>query len=379
MTKLLEIKEVLKGIYSKYDSYIFPVLKFLLALIAYTNINRILGEMSKVNNLWVTIILSLLCSFLPANTIVIFSAVIVLLHLYALSLPAFIVGFIIILLILLLYFRFSSKDSLVLILMPLAFGLKIPYAVPLIFGLISGPVSGIGIGCGVVMYYFLKFIAENASNLTIIKYDEIIPKVKLIVEYLIKNDLLKVTAITCMLIVIIVYLVRRMEIDYAWSIAITVGGIVNIAIMLIGDFALDVSGNIGWILLSTAASMLIAFAIQFFVFNVDYTRTERVQFEDDEYYYYVKAIPKIAISTPNFKVKKINPQEKDKYDEEQDEFDDLIDLDFVNKLNDKIVSKSKENTSRSGYFVSEDFEEEFPAISKNAINRHTDYDDIDSY
>ena len=29
--------------------------------------------------------------------------------------------------------------------------------------------------------------------------------------------------------------------------------------------------------------------IQFFRFCVDYTRTERVQFEDDEYYYYVKA------------------------------------------------------------------------------------------
>ena len=35
-----------------------------------------------------------------------------------------------------------------------------------------------------------------------------------------------------------------------------------------------------------------------FLFSVDYSRTERVQFEDDEYYYYVKAVPKVVVATP---------------------------------------------------------------------------------
>ena len=30
----------------------------------------------------------------------------------------------------------------------------------------------------------------------------------------------------------------------------------------------------------------------FFFFSVDYTCTEYVQFEDDDYYYYVKAVPR---------------------------------------------------------------------------------------
>ena len=46
--------------------------------------------------------------------------------------------------------------------------------------------------------------------------------------------------------------------------------------------------------------------VQFLFFNVDYTRTEKVQFEDDEYYYYVKAVPKISVAAPDKKVKKIN-------------------------------------------------------------------------
>ena len=55
-------------------------------------------------------------------------------------------------------------------------------------------------------------------------------------------------------------------------------------------------------------SLLLAVVLQFFVFNVDYSRTEKVQFEDDEYYYYVKAVPKIVVSKPEKKVKQINSQ-----------------------------------------------------------------------
>ena len=52
--------------------------------------------------------------------------------------------------------------------------------------------------------------------------------------------------------------------------------------------------------------------IQLFRFNVDYARTEKVQFEDDEYYYYVKAVPKVTLSEPEKKVKKINSQRRER-------------------------------------------------------------------
>jgi hypothetical protein len=39
---------------------------------------------------------------------------------------------------------------------------------------------------------------------------------------------------------------------------------------------------------------------------LDYTRTETVEFEDDEYNYYVKAVPKTAFKSETVSVKKIN-------------------------------------------------------------------------
>ena len=41
-------------------------------------------------------------------------------------------------------------------------------------------------------------------------------------------------------------------------------------------------------------------------FAVDFRRTEYVQYEDDEYYYYVKAVPKINVAGEDVKVKQIN-------------------------------------------------------------------------
>ena len=59
-------------------------------------------------------------------------------------------------------------------------------------------------------------------------------------------------------------------------------------------------------------SLGLAYILQFFVFSVDYSRTEHTQFEDDEYYYYVKAIPKINVTAPEMNVKRINAQRKRK-------------------------------------------------------------------
>ena len=42
---------------------------------------------------------------------------------------------------------------------------------------------------------------------------------------------------------------------------------------------------------------MLAQIVRFFIFNVDYLRIENVQFEDEDYYYYVKAVPKVMVYT----------------------------------------------------------------------------------
>ena len=61
-------------------------------------------------------------------------------------------------------------------------------------------------------------------------------------------------------------------------------------------------------MLGSILALAVAKVIEFFRFCVDYSRTEKVQFEDDEYYYYVKAVPKMTVAAPSKTVKKINTQ-----------------------------------------------------------------------
>ena len=81
-----------------------------------------------------------------------------------------------------------------------------------------------------------------------------------------------------------------------------------IVVMLIGALAFDMGEVVSTvsIVVGGIISVMMAMGIRFFIHSVDYTRTEYTQFEDDDFYYYVKAVPKIKVASPEVNVKRIN-------------------------------------------------------------------------
>lgn len=306
MTTLLVIKQALLTVYSKYEVYITPLLKFLLALISLLLINSGLGYMESIDRMTVVMIVALMCSFMPTGFIAFMGAFFVLLHLYSFSLECAAVtgaGF---LLLFLLYLRFAPKDTVVVVLLPICFLLRIPYVIPISMGLIGTPASAVSVACGVIVYYMLHYVTQNATVIAAMADEETAAKFRFIIDGLIKNREMVVTIAAFATTVIIVYLLRRMSIDYAWTIAMTAGAVVNIMVLLVGDLIFDINESLLSVILGTVLSFLLVLVLQFFVFYVDYSRTEKVQFEDDEYYYYVKAVPKVTVAKPEKKVKQIS-------------------------------------------------------------------------
>ena len=127
MTDLLELKEKIKLIYSKYEAFIVPVAKFLLALITINTLNGRMGYMTRIDDMRIVLIASLACSFLPVGIIILIATLFSLMHMYALSMEVALVGLCMYLIMYLLFFRFSPKGSLVVVLTPLLFAMKIPY------------------------------------------------------------------------------------------------------------------------------------------------------------------------------------------------------------------------------------------------------------
>ncbi|MDD2970596.1 MAG: hypothetical protein PHE02_00495 [Lachnospiraceae bacterium] len=308
MTNLLVLKEHLRSFYSKNEVYLIPLIKFLVALISLLLINGKLGYMPQLNHIMVVLILALMCSFLPTNMIIVVSALVTLLHLYKLSIECAAVAGILFLLLFLLYFRFSPRDTMVVILTPICFFLQIPYVIPLTMGLIGTPASAVSVGSGVIVYYLLEHIGAGTNTLNSTEADGTSQKFRYVIDGVISNKAMLVTIAAFAVTILLVYIVRRMSVDHSWRIAIIAGSITNVIVLLVGDLIFDTKISILATVIGTIASAAIAMVIQFFMFNLDYSRTETVQFEDDEYYYYVKAVPKITVSTPEKKVKKINPQ-----------------------------------------------------------------------
>ena len=98
-TSLLVIREYIRNFYVKYEEYIIPLLKFLLALACLLMINGELGYMTQLNGIAVVLIVSLLCSFMPKNFLLFVAAGFVTLHLYEVSLECAAIALVIFLLL----------------------------------------------------------------------------------------------------------------------------------------------------------------------------------------------------------------------------------------------------------------------------------------
>ena len=310
MTKLLEIREYLKGFYAKNEVYVNPAIKFFVALISLIVINVSLGYMALLNQMAIVLVVALMCSFMPKNFVVIVSAGWILLHSYALAMECALVAAAMFAILFLVYFRFVPKDTLVVLLTPLLFAFKIPFVMPVALGLLTGPISVISMSCGVVVYYMIQYIISNVTIFSATDAETGSQKLKIMLDGILDNKAMIVTVIVFSAVLIFVYVIRRLSVDYAWTIAIISGLSVGAVLLLICEFIMELNFSVVGIVIGSVLSFVVCAVVQFLEFNVDYTRTEIVQFEDDEYYYYVKAVPKNMLATPDKSVKRINRQRR---------------------------------------------------------------------
>lgn len=310
MTALLELRENLKKIYSRNEAFILPVIKFLLGVIVLSIINGKMGYMTKLDNMAIVLIVSLLCSFLPTGFMAFFAMMFAVLHMYALSIETAAVGLVVFLLLYLLFLRFTAKEALVVVLTPVLCMLKLPYVMPVAMGLIGTPASCVSVGCGVVVYYLLQTVITNAPTINSMGAEEATAKLRLLIDGMLGNKAMLVMIAAFAITVIVVYLIRRMSVDHSWTIAMVAGVMIEVMILLVGDLMYDTNLSIVSALLGAVVTLIACKIIEIFRFCLDYSRTEKVQFEDDEYYYYVKAVPKMTVAAPTNTVKKINTQRR---------------------------------------------------------------------
>lgn len=308
MMNLLVFKEIIKNLYQRFEGYIKPIAKFVLAFVVLFIINTELGYDERFNKLAIVLLLSLISAFTPISVLVLIGALVSVAHVYYVSKVLSIITIMILFILYFLFIRFTPKLGIVVLATPILFILKIPYVIPILLGLMYTPIGIIPMACGVIIYYFFSIIKGVALASSGGSLEDTLQMYTYIINNLSSNKQLILSIMIFSLVIIVTYLVRKMTIDYVFDIAIIVGATTNVLGFLIGDLKLDLSEKIISMILGTIVSALIVYIIQFFRLTLDYTATENVQFEDDDYFYYVKAVPKINVTTPEKNVKRINPQ-----------------------------------------------------------------------
>lgn len=300
METISELRDRILELYGRVEVYVTPVLRFILTLVSLIFINSKLGYMGKITNFIIVFGVSLISAFLPLNFAALICALFILLHMYGLSIQVAAVVGLIIVLMFVLYFRFAPKCGAALLLTPLLFAMKIPYVIALIIGFVGGPLSFLSVGCGTVIYYIIDTVSENSNALGgegSISAESALSGFKAVIDIVVNNNTMILMVIVVSLVCVLANVIKRFKFDYSWQVALAVAVVAGLITVIIGASALDADVSIVGSIISMVISSIIVFVVLLFIHDLDYSRAEYVQFEDDEYYYYVKAIPRYLTET----------------------------------------------------------------------------------
>lgn len=295
MGLLLKVRDRMSRFYGEHDTVIRILAKFCMALCAFAMINASLGQISFLRNPVVVGALALVCAFLPSNSTVMIGAGMILVHFYGISLEAAIAGGGMLIVGMLLYFSIAPHSAVPLILTAITMRMGIPSAAAVLFGLVGGPLSAVGVIFGVFTWYLVETTNRMGGTLesqAVDAAEAMVQKMTELMNSVISNREMAVMAAALAILLWIVWLIRRMAVKYAWMVAAGTGLLIYVGIRCISGVVLQITVPALTVVLDVALAAVTAMAAQAFLFSLDYRRTENVRFEDDEYFYYVKAVPK---------------------------------------------------------------------------------------
>ena len=287
MKGIYNIRTLFEKYYSEYGNYIDAAAKFVTALILFMQINGRIGGKSIFGNIFVELILALVCAILPPNVMIVLAFVAALLQFASVSIASLAVGGGVLLAVLLLYFAFASRQAWAMLLTILGLFFHVPCIVPISSGLMGSTMSAAGMAAGTVFYYTLLTIGKlgGASvDLAMAKQstaEKILAELQTMIDTLLSEQEMILMLVVLLAVFAVVFLARRMAMKHAWKVAIAAGTVIYLVLMMAGYMMLHLEIGILWILIGTLISAAVAFLLEQLFFNLDYRKIENLQFEDN--------------------------------------------------------------------------------------------------
>ena len=304
MSIFLRIRKKLEDLYGRYSTIALVVLKFVFALTAFLCIRAATGYHALFSSIFVILILALLCSILPWQGTVVLSGVMIAVQSLSLGYDIGLLSCVLMLVMVLLFLRFTPEDSPAVVLQAMALYLGIPSSAAVCTGLVRSPASVVSLGSGVISYYLLRALHALPELLKNVAGNDYLERLSVFMKAIFGSSEILVNLVVLCAVSILVYAIRRQSFRRAWYWAAAVGIAVYAAGFPAACRLLGIKTDITGTLIASFLSFVIAWIFVAFVFLGDYKASEYLQFEDDDYYYYIKAVPKKSVSDTAWAKKK---------------------------------------------------------------------------
>ncbi len=310
MAQLVYLKENIKYFYQKHAAYADPALKLLFSFIMLCLVQEMFQYNEAVDRSWIFLLVSVVQAFLPLSFCFYSAACLILLNLWQVSAEICIMFLLFFIICCLLFVRVDGRYAFIIILTPVLFYLKLEYFLPVILGMTAGFGGILPMAAGILIYYFGLYTRDASALLTTTENLEPGIGISRITSLLVIDRKLMVILVTFCLVVFLSTILYRLFHEKAWMFSIIIGNISLAVLLLFGRLIFELDYTIWRVFLEIVLAMALATAVQFFRGIGDFSRIEKVSFEDDEYIYFVKAVPKIKAAQEERSVTDIVPEEE---------------------------------------------------------------------
>ncbi len=316
MMTFLVLKSRIKTFYEKHYHVCRCVIKMLCTFFALLLVTHNMDYSNVLGQYGLLAVLAVLCGFSPD---MVSAGVLFFVAIAEMACAVPVVGasvFLSLVIYFLLLGRMERGQAYVILAVPVLSMLQLGCLVPIVAALFVSPVMIPAMLFGIALQYTMTGVAEytsvaasvaEASNP--VNPDHMLMPFRYMTDYLRHNSLFAVTVFAFTITFLCIYLLRRAAFKYSSQIAIMAGVLVYLVTELFANILWDLGIHPLRSILQALAAMALAYIIQFFRITLDYHGTRKLQFEDDEYYYYVTAIPKYKVAVTDKTVTRIVPGE----------------------------------------------------------------------
>lgn len=308
MSSLLTIRDTIRDFLRKFDEITTPIFRFIMAYIMFSSINSVYGYSDLFERGIVVFLLSVISALVSTSIVVFLGGVVIVINAFTVATEVGICAAFIFMIMYCTYMRVFPNTGWILALVPILYMWNLPYAIPIIVVIFAGTSGIVPAAFGVVIYQFGIYVDEVKNLLVTATEEDSFLAYTYLIDTVLKNKEMLLDMIVYAVVILVTFVIYKLPVDYIWYIAIGVGGVLNIIAFMCCGMMLDVEIETGNVIFGTIIGVLVALIVQLCKSMVDYSRKETVQFEDDEYYYYVKAIPKFNVSAKKKNVVKMNEQ-----------------------------------------------------------------------